>query len=64
MVCDFFYPKLGGVEQNIYELSQALIKKGHKVVVLSGMHQFERQGVRYLTNGLKVYHLPLIPFFD
>jgi phosphatidylinositol glycan class A protein len=26
------------------------------------MYFNERTGVRYLTNGMKVYHLPLAPF--
>ena len=31
MVSDFFFPKVGGVESNIYMLSQALIRRGHRV---------------------------------
>lgn len=58
MVSDFFYPNMGGVESHIYQLSQCLIEKGHKVVVVT--HAYGRRtGVRYLTNGLKVYYLPL-----
>jgi len=63
MVSDFFYPNTGGVETHIYELSQSLIKRGHKVIVITNMHKHrERQGIRYLTNGLKVYHLPKLHF--
>jgi len=58
MVSDFFYPNMGGVESHIYQLSQCLIEKGHKVVVATHAYG-HRKGVRYLTNGLKVYHLPL-----
>ncbi|XP_055071961.2 phosphatidylinositol N-acetylglucosaminyltransferase subunit A [Misgurnus anguillicaudatus] len=58
MVSDFFYPNMGGVESHIYQLSQGLIEKGHKVVIAT--HGYgDRRGVRYLTNGLKVYYLPL-----
>uniref|UniRef100_A0A665VBP5 phosphatidylinositol N-acetylglucosaminyltransferase n=1 Tax=Echeneis naucrates TaxID=173247 RepID=A0A665VBP5_ECHNA len=58
MVSDFFYPNMGGVESHIYQLSQCLIQKGHKVVIAT--HAYDRRkGVRYLTNGLKVYYLPL-----
>ncbi|XP_036966257.1 phosphatidylinositol N-acetylglucosaminyltransferase subunit A isoform X2 [Acanthopagrus latus] len=32
MVSDFFYPNMGGVESHIYQLSQCLIEKGHKVM--------------------------------
>ena len=34
MVCDFFYPNMGGVESHIYQVSQCLINRGHKVMVL------------------------------
>ncbi|XP_017562094.2 phosphatidylinositol N-acetylglucosaminyltransferase subunit A [Pygocentrus nattereri] len=58
MVSDFFYPNMGGVESHIYQLSQCLIEKGHKVVIATHAYG-DRRGVRYLTNGLKVYYLPL-----
>lgn len=53
MVCDFFYPRLGGVEMHIWSLSQCLLRRGHRVVVVT--HGYDnRKGVRYMTNGLKV----------
>uniref|UniRef100_A0A6Q2XU20 Phosphatidylinositol N-acetylglucosaminyltransferase subunit A n=1 Tax=Esox lucius TaxID=8010 RepID=A0A6Q2XU20_ESOLU len=58
MVSDFFYPNMGGVESHIYQLSQCLIEKGHKVVIATHAYG-TRKGIRYLTNGLKVYYLPL-----
>lgn len=57
MACDFFYPQLGGVELHIYHLSQSLIRSGHSVVVITHAYG-DRVGVRHLTNGLKVYHVP------
>lgn len=57
MACDFFYPQLGGVEFHIYHLAQSLIRLGHSVVVITHAYG-DRVGVRYLTNGLKVYHTP------
>jgi len=63
MISDFFYPNMGGVESHIFTLSQCLMKKGHKVVVIT--HSYgTRVGVRYMTNGLKVYYLPIMVFFD
>uniref|UniRef100_A0A8C5BYE1 phosphatidylinositol N-acetylglucosaminyltransferase n=1 Tax=Gadus morhua TaxID=8049 RepID=A0A8C5BYE1_GADMO len=58
MVSDFFYPNMGGVESHIYQLSQCLMEKGHKVVIATHAYG-RRKGVRYLTGGLKVYYLPL-----
>lgn len=34
MVCDFFHPNVGGVENHIYMLSANLIQRGHKVTSL------------------------------
>lgn len=56
MCCDFFYPRLGGVEMHIFQLSYCLRQMGHKVIVIT--HQYgDRQGVRYLVGGIKVYYL-------
>ena len=60
MVSDFFYPNTGGVESHIYQLSQCLLALGHKVVVLTHAYG-DRSGVRWLTNGLKVYYAPRLP---
>eukprot|EP00941_MAST-03F_sp_MAST-3F-sp1_P003773 g3773.t1 len=62
-VCDFFYPRLGGVEMHQYSLAQCLIQRGHKVVVLTHNYK-ERSGVRYMTNGLKVYYAPIAVMAD
>ncbi|CAH9133329.1 unnamed protein product [Cuscuta epithymum] len=61
MVSDFFYPNFGGVENHIYYLSQCLMKRGHKVVVVTHAYK-NRSGVRYMTGGLKVYYVPWKPF--
>ncbi|RUS19323.1 hypothetical protein BC937DRAFT_87662 [Endogone sp. FLAS-F59071] len=58
MVSDFFYPNMGGVESHLYQLSQRLIQRGHKVVIITHAYG-NRTGVRYVTNGLKVYYVPL-----
>jgi len=87
MVSDFFYPNVGGVESHQYQLSQCLIKRGHKVcfffllflshiqkklkkfiliskVVMITHSYGNRKGVRYLSNGLKVYYLPFFVFYN
>ncbi|GIY07826.1 n-acetylglucosaminyl-phosphatidylinositol biosynthetic protein [Caerostris darwini] len=58
MVSDFFYPNTGGVESHIYQLSLCLLKKGHKVIVITHAYG-NRKGIRYLTNGLKIYYIPV-----
>lgn len=63
MVCDFYYPSMGGVETHIWSLSQCLIKKGYKVIIITHKYN-DRQGIRYMTNGLKVYYLPLTTIYD
>lgn len=63
MVSDFFYPNFGGVENHIYYLSQCLLQRGHKVVVATHAYG-RRSGVRYMTNGLKVYYIPRLPFIQ
>lgn len=35
MVCDFFYPRFGGVENHLWSLAHALLRSGHKVVVIT-----------------------------
>ncbi|KAJ8019860.1 Phosphatidylinositol N-acetylglucosaminyltransferase subunit A [Holothuria leucospilota] len=63
MVSDFFYPNMGGVESHIYQLSQCLIQRGHKVIIITHAYG-NRSGVRYLTNMLKVYYIPMGPFYN
>ncbi|CAI6336490.1 unnamed protein product [Periconia digitata] len=56
MVSDNFFPQPGGVESHMYQLA-SLIDRGHKVIIIT--HAYPgRTGVRYLTNGIKTYHVP------
>lgn len=82
MASDFFYPSIGGVEEHIFNLSQILLKRGHKVsdisirvlicfqlnvclqVIILTHCYGECKGVRYLTNGLKIYYLPIKVFYS
>ena len=57
MICDFFYPNFGGVENHIYYLSQELARLGHRVIILTHTYG-DRQGIRHLPRGVKVYYLP------
>ncbi|KAL9087398.1 MAG: hypothetical protein Q9165_006695 [Trypethelium subeluteriae] len=54
MVSDNFFPQPGQTLK--------LIDRGHKVVIIT--HAYAgRTGVRYLTNGLKVYHVPFFVIY-
>ena len=72
MCCDFFYPRIGGVEQHIWSLSQHLRSLGHNVAIITGRYvppgggggDAPRVGVRYMSCGLRVYHLPHLPMAD
>lgn len=60
---DFFYPNMGGVEEHIFNLSQCLLSRGHKVIIVT--HSYgDRKGIRYMTNGLKVYYVPIKVFYN
>ncbi|KAH6887872.1 transferase [Coprinopsis sp. MPI-PUGE-AT-0042] len=61
MISDFFHPNVGGVESHIYMLSANLIRRGHKVIVITHSHPKGRVGVRWLLPSLKVYYIPFIP---
>ena len=63
LISDFFYPKVGGVEVHIYQLAVSLIRLGCKVTVLTH-HRENRQGIKYMGNGIKVYFTPLITLYD
>ncbi|EIW74367.1 glycosyltransferase family 4 protein [Coniophora puteana RWD-64-598 SS2] len=58
MVSDFFLPDVGGVENHIYMLSANLIRRGHKVVVITHSRPPDRVGVRWMLPALKVYYIP------
>lgn len=60
MISDFFLPNVGGVENHIYMLSVELLKRGHKVIIITHSHK-DRVGIRWLSPGLKVYYIPLLP---
>ena len=63
MVSDFFYPNMGGVESHLYQLSQCLIERGHRVVIITHAYG-DRTGLRYMASGLKVYYLSIVPFYQ
>lgn len=59
LVSDFFFPGFGGVEIHIYNVAQCLIRRGHKVIIITRAYG-DRNGVRYVRGGLKVYYVPFV----
>jgi phosphatidylinositol glycan class A protein len=65
LICtDFAFPKFGGVETHGYQLGQCLIERGHKVTFISNKFKGTRCGVRFMANGMKVYHIPHVPVLN
>ncbi|KAJ3283158.1 hypothetical protein HDU79_009295 [Rhizoclosmatium sp. JEL0117] len=63
LVSDFFYPNFGGVESHLHFLSQELVLRGHKVIIVT--HGYGgRRGIRYLSSGVKCYYCPLWRVYD
>ncbi|XP_953394.1 glycosyl transferase, putative [Theileria annulata] len=56
IVTEYFFPTIGGVERHVYKLAEYLIKFGLKVVIFTRNFGNRRVGIRYLSNGIKVYH--------
>lgn len=54
---------MGGVESHLYQLAQCLLEKGHKVIIVTHAYG-NRVGIRYMANYLKVYYLPIVPFYN
>ncbi|RKO97384.1 hypothetical protein CXG81DRAFT_12511 [Caulochytrium protostelioides] len=63
MVSDFFWPNMGGVEGHVYDLSQRLAARGHRVTIVTHRYN-DRVGVRYLSSFVKVYYIPTWLVFD
>ena len=63
LIHDFFYPRIGGVEVHIFQLACALLRLGCRVSVLAHHHK-DRQGLRIMGNGIKVYFNQLISMHD
>jgi len=61
MISDFFYPRLGGVENHILNLSKELRKLGHTIVVITHSNTGVK-GVHYV-DGFKTYYLELLSIF-
>jgi len=55
MVTPYFYPHVGGLENYLYNLTQALAKMGHEVIIITSMEGSNKRTED--INGVKVYRL-------
>lgn len=54
---------MGGVENHLFCLSQCLMNRGHRVIIVTHAYG-KRRGIRWLSNGLKVYYLPILVMYN
>ncbi|MBF8250054.1 MAG: hypothetical protein HW400_655 [Candidatus Levybacteria bacterium] len=52
-----FYPHIGGVEKHVIEISRILIKKGHKVNIITEQHSQDLK-IKELIEGIEVFRIP------
>jgi phosphatidylinositol glycan class A protein len=52
MCCDFFYPRLGGVEMHIFSLAQALLAAGLRVCVVTNAYSAEGSSSTHASTGV------------
>jgi len=52
-----FYPHIGGVEKHVEEVSRELIKKGHRIIVLTLKHDPKLPEIE-TSGGVKIIRLP------
>jgi glycosyltransferase involved in cell wall biosynthesis len=52
-----FYPHIGGVEKHVFEISRILIKKGHRVSVVTEGHAQSLKEYEVIK-GIRVYRIP------
>ena len=57
MLSKYFYPHIGGVEKHVEEVSRELIKKGHRIIVLTLKHNSKLPEIE-TNRGVKIIRLP------
>jgi len=63
-VTRYFWPHVGGVEKHVEEISNVLISKGHKIIIITEQYSEGLKG-RELKNGVEVirFTFPKIKYF-
>ncbi|MCG2691930.1 glycosyltransferase, partial [Microgenomates group bacterium] len=55
----YFYPHIGGVEKQVFELSRRLIKKNHQVTIVTLKHN-PRLKNQETINRIKIIRIPYL----
>ncbi|MDO8621267.1 MAG: glycosyltransferase family 4 protein [Candidatus Levybacteria bacterium] len=53
-----FYPHIGGVEKHVLEISRELMKKGHRIIVITEQHD-KNLKLEEEIEGIEVYRIPV-----
>ncbi|MBC1373826.1 glycosyltransferase family 4 protein [Listeria booriae] len=61
MVSHDFLPNIGGIAVYVYELSKALIARGHKLTVLTQYASFSTKNKEETIDGIRVIRVPVAP---
>ncbi|EKB1221342.1 glycosyltransferase family 4 protein [Listeria monocytogenes] len=61
MVSHDFLPNIGGVAVYVYELSKALIARGHRLTVLSKYESFSTKNRTEVLDGIRIIRIPIMP---
>lgn len=61
MVSHDFLPNIGGVAVYVYELSKALIARGHRLTVLSKYESFSKNNRTEELDGIRIIRVPIMP---
>ncbi|MBC2327153.1 glycosyltransferase family 4 protein [Listeria booriae] len=61
MVSHDFLPNIGGIAVYVYELSKALIARGHQLTVLTQYASFSTQTKEEMMDGIRVIRVPIAP---
>lgn len=59
-LCRYFWPRVGGVEKQVLELSRRLVKQGNKVVVVTTKHEAELKKSE-IKDGIKIIRFSPLP---
>ncbi|CAM4244988.1 glycosyltransferase family 4 protein [Listeria booriae] len=61
MVSHDFLPNIGGIAVYVYELSKALVARGHRLTVLSQYRSFSTKKTVEEIDGIQVIRIPIAP---